>query len=320
MITPMIESSCDPVHLENTPAWKPVPLNDFRTSASVDWITFAMNCAAPTRFDAIRREIANVTSDLTGIFVTPLNPTPGGVATEYEVRIQDLKSGTQFAEIASSLERRWTLKEPLRLTGIEVSIDFWAREKSYLDAMTLRLMRSLAPAGDHPRVYDPAYRTDFHLNQVRHPLTPAQTYYNSSSDKEILWRIYGKRTDRGGTSIPADQHRSRVEVNLMGSALLRFGLSIDDLQSFRFETLNSLFHFRSLVEPEGVDPKSLRGQIAVERKKLATSGMHSCSYPPGSRRKFVKSTIADDELKSRCYDALRRLSAKFARNPAHRLH
>lgn len=202
--------------------------------------------------------------------VTPLNPTAGGAANHFKVRLQNPAHYGVPNSLLTDLDGRYELTSHPTLTALEVSVDFYHRvaDISALRAMTERLMHSLTPpippSHANPRVFsDGRDLTDGTVPSRGVRINADKTLYVGNKTDDLMWRAYWKRTDdtyegEDGKRVPKPlvraDWRARVEVCIQGDMLRQLDLArVADLQKFGFERLHTarLFRFARRIRGSG---------------------------------------------------------------------
>lgn len=319
----------------------------FRTQAVIDWIELAVTLQSGTQFRYVQAALRSILGLVTPPYVKPVNAGAGGVATCFILRLHDARAASlrEVERITGALALVRPFVKPPEVTGIELALDFYSRSTpNAVPAIVHRLQSSIAAYGDNPRQFDPdkapqPKHGNRFLNRDRpEPVTglaldPRLNLRIGNAGDAVQWQVYDKRTDNNRQPIDPSLRRARAEFTLSGKELAKRVIgpnvgsrlaTLDDLRTFRFETLADLLHFRQFKPIEAVtdDPVAAR-----ELAKLREHGI--VNYSPGSvafyrdgrrpnengrraTRKHSKHTVADAELNDIARRTLKALTARFA--------
>ena len=321
----------------------------FQTRAVIDWIELSVTLESGTQFRYIQNKLQSILELDTPPFVKPVNPGAGNVAKRFAVRLHDAHAATlrELERITTALALVHPLAEPTQVTGIEIALDFHAKhDQNDIPTMVHRLQSSIAAHGN-PRQFDPdkapaPRHGNRFLNQDRpEPVTgltldPRLNLRIGNADDAVQWQIYDKRTDKNRKPIEPEARRARAEFTLTGGELARRVLgpnagsrlvTLDDLRTFRFETLAKLLHFRQLKPIEAITDDPLFATTLCQLGPLRTHGIMNYDlgltavYRDARRpndmgrkatRKHSRHTVADAELNDITRRALKALTARFA--------
>lgn len=264
----------------------------------------------------------------------PLNKGAGSAASKFEIRLQHPGSYAPIELLLSDLKATYGLASVPKLRVLEVSIDFYHQtaDASALQAMTERLMVSLAPAEiNNPRIIGDSVDFSGGVLPPRSAIAATKTLYIGNKGDDLMWRVYWKRFDdtfvgddgkRVLTPLPLSEYRSRVEVRLQGTALEQLDLlSATDLRNFSYERLHSagLFKFAKRDRSSGqifTNPHSIHAG-----KSLGVDDESPASVLNGFGRKdnrgrmqqLSRHLVTDTELTEASRLSLRRLTQRFSR-------
>jgi len=210
----------------------------------------------------------------------------------------------------------------------------------------LRLQRGLQAYGN-PRQFDPDKAAipkhgNRYLNRNRpEPVTglildPRLNLRIRDAGDAVQWQVYDKRADNNRQPIEPGQRRARAEFTLTGQELAKrvLGLNaesrfatLEDLRTFKFETMAGLLHFRHFKPIEAIATAPV---LASTLTKISSWHAHGITnYPLGlvatyrdkrrptdvGRRVGLKRsshTVADAELNDIARRTLKALTRRFA--------
>jgi hypothetical protein len=321
----------------------------FRTRAVIDWIELTVTLKSGTQFRYLQDTLGSVLSLTTRPYVKPVNAGPGNVASRFVLRLHDGHAATlrDLERITAALALAHPLAEPPEVTGIELALDFYSRhDPNAVPGLVHRLQASIEAHGN-PRQFDPVKAaTPKHGNRYLNPnrpepvtgliLDPRLNLRIGNAGDAVQWQIYDKRTDNNRKPIEPSQRRARAEFTLTGNELAKRVLgpnagsrltTLDDLRTFRFETLARLLHFRQLKPIEAITNNPIHATTLTKLGYLRKHGI--TNYPLGSvstyrdsRRpasmgrttalKHSSHTAADAELNDIARRTLKALTGRFA--------
>ena len=197
----------------------------------------------------------------------------------------------------------------VKIEAIEVAIDWYPRTpeaRAKLADAAHHLARHLArPPTGTPRITEPGrYRAAARPHDTLRALIDGYTVNMGTKDAEHRARHYVKRHDscQAGAyhDLPEAQHRARAEVTLSREACPI--KTLNELASFRFETLAKQFHQRKTTTPKTQLAARLRGEVQqwgrpTDEKKR-----------DGHRRQNHLATMGDTTANNWIYNALRGLT------------
>lgn len=281
----------------------------FKFRASVDWLAFEIETASRTNGGAIFRKCGLKNR------VTALNEGPGGAATRFTVRFQDIQSWHAAHERLKGLAARFPLASEPVITGIEVSFDAFARtaRRDELVDMAVRFFAFGNVVADyrasgvwHNGVEVKKVEAVMSHHDVRRLLANDRVINIGNEADDVTQRVYFKTKD-GGEGLPENLHRARAEVTLQGAALPFATLAA--AHAFEFETMtkpaSKYFSYRK--QRDGMEPlpaliHSRYAQVG-KREEWRTENR--------SRRLYDPDTRADSDLNERARKALGRLTERM---------
>jgi hypothetical protein len=322
----------------------------FRTKAVIDWIDLTVTLKSGTQFRYLQDELRSIL-DITGSpYVKPVDAGAGKVATCFVLRLQDAHASTlrDLERTTAALALAYPFAKAPEVSGIEVALDFYSRDDpNAVPALVHRLQRSLEADGSNPRQFDPdkaakpKYCNRF-LNRDRpEPVTglildPHLGLRVGNKRDAIQWQVYDKRTDNNGQLLEPSKRRARAEFTLTGKELAKRVLganagsrlaNLEDLRTFRFETLAGLLHFRQFKPAEMITNSPV---VATTLTKISSWHAHGVmNYPLGFAatyrdkrrptnvgrrvtRKHSAHMVADAELNDIARRKLKALTRRFA--------
>lgn len=236
-----------------------IPDRDYTARAVVDWVAFVVKLGRTSHGGYLKRLLEPY-----GVSrVIPLNVGSGGAATEFRIEMQHPEKFAVISEAISLLQADYSFTEESKISGMEVSIDFWLKNDDVMapKEFTERLMMSIAP----PEINNPRLSNDIEsivLPDRRATIDPEMTLYIGNKVDDLLWRVYWKRTDDTFVGdegmpqpkpLPESEWRARAEVRIQGNALAALGIKHPgDLEKFSFERLHALGYFKFCRKAEGV--------------------------------------------------------------------
>ena len=304
----------------------------FRFSATIDWIDVRVTLKKATNFQTVQRKFPSLTVEKP--FVKPCAPdSKNNTTAVFTIRIQDPTSPASVQRQLDQLSEQLPFTAPAHITGVEVSLDAFLGVEAYrgdlLGEMAVQLFNSHAKLVGDWRVLGRIGS----MGEVRHPTTLQElraamvrdglTVFVGGKDADITQRFYFKRTDGSAKAtelhrfLPESEHRARCEVTLRNSAC-PFRI-IEEWQSFKFERLSKYFKFRSL-KALGSDPTSfdtIRHRMRSTMVRLSPDSGNPRDAEKVSkllkehRRTSDPNREADTELNDRSYDALRGLTMRY---------
>ena len=321
----------------------------FRTRAVIDWIELSVTLESGTQFRYVQNKLQSILELDTPPFVRPVNAGAGNVAKRFAVRLHDAHAATlhELERITTALALAHPFAEPPEVTGIEIALDFDAKhDQNDIPAMVHRLQSSIEAHGN-PRQFDPDKApTPQHGNRFLNPdrpepvtglsLDPRLNLRIGNTGDAVQWQIYDKRTDNNRQLIAPGARRARAEFTMTGSELAWRMLgpdagsrlvTLDDLRTFKFETLANLLHFRQLKPIEDITDDPLVAATLARLGPLRKHGIMNyhlgltAIYRDGRRpndigrkatRKHSRHTVADAELNDIARRALKALTGRFA--------
>jgi hypothetical protein len=254
-------------------------LSAYRVRACIDWVQIEITTTQTTQGVHISRWLNSILGNQP--YVTDLNGKVRSTGRGFLVRVQNPEL-TKIREGLRDLHSRCGLVGPVKIDGIEVSIDFFSNDGTdqkrwqmvgALGRLILPAPDSLNEGMDRGRyVYSVDGMTKtvkiinlqklgrivngvvvpFELDVQNHKSPTADsTVYFGEKNSDVMISIQNKITDRRdpskNTVVNLDQNhkRARIEVTLRSAALTGLGLRfIDDLGGFDFGKLRSdIFRF-----------------------------------------------------------------------------
>jgi hypothetical protein len=305
-----------------------IPQRTYTPKAVVDWVAFVVKLDRASHGGHLKRTLEKGVSR-----VKPLNASLGGAATEFKIELQHPERYAIIQDVIDCLEGSHGIKEKPTLTAMEVSVDFWPKDKEAGDILkqTERLMMSITP----PEINNPRLVSHDHsilLPDREANVDPEKTLYIGNKGDDLLWRVYGKRTDETfvgdeGKRLPKplaqSEWRARAEVRIQGNALAALNLiNPGDLTYFSFERLHALRYFKfchiAKAEPvlsniwAAAAAKSLGIDEYSPACVLGTLGRRDKRHRPLQLSRYLRT---DTELTEAARGALRGLTKHFRHTP-----
>lgn len=296
-------------------------LKQFRAIAVIDWIEVLIRTERRTQHWHVRAALKEITG-IDSWWAGAIDMQPGDVTDTYSIRFHDelANNHQRLCAVLDALARRFPFAAEPTIAGIEISCDFWHKQQSVeaTRALTYRLQTSLFAPGTNHRQYNKYSKKNQFLDKPGDRITPAFNLRIGNEDDDTSWQCYHKETDHNQQPLPIDQQRARVEVTLQGYALQQHGFGLlSGLKHFPFETLASLFTFRSPIPAAKMAKGNLFRLVAINwirthRDAAAERGTHSFSTvgrrdKKGRTRAESSHLTADKELSNRVRAALRNL-------------
>ncbi|WP_018914519.1 hypothetical protein [Thiomonas sp. FB-6] len=272
--------------------------------AVVDWVELHVVTASPSNFDTARKRV--------GVpHVKPVNPGPGGAATEFLVRLQEPESWQDVEEALAGFTHDHPLAEPVTVHAIEIALDAYSRFNSRDDLVEMAYgfyKFSTFMASENRRMSRGKLDTlSLRSHRLRrHHLDEGYNVYVGDKGADVMQHLYVKETTiREGlpVSLPRKEHRARTEITFTGKGVPE--ALVSDWREFNFTELSSYFSYRKLkpiltplvrVAVEHVDQI---GEAKLRRRRNRGTRLHSAA------------TLADTELNARAYSALRELTKRM---------
>lgn len=248
-----------------------IDLGNYRFAAVIDWIELVVVLDRGSQF----QHLQTLLEPLVGRrpHVVPVDPGPGGVTKSFQIRVQE-PSIAGLQQVSDKLCGTYGLAAPPQISGIEISVDAYARngEAEARELLLGVMQRTLHTGRDvwtnpdsrprfsygpgAPSFITPRPGTE---KKTTSPLVPEHyvapaldgTMYVGARGEDLMIRLMDKVMDRqnraAGTrhDLPEDKKRVRVEVTLTGLELERLKLrSLEELARFPFSTLQGeIFKF-----------------------------------------------------------------------------
>jgi hypothetical protein len=246
-----------------------INLANYRCSAVIDWLDLRISLRQNTQ----QQWIGLATESIAGrrAYVEPIDPGLGNSANEFRIRFQepDLR---QVRALVQDLHTNKGGVLDAKLVGVEVSVDYYAKDDSELARARLYSVIArhlfidvLDMKSDlrRPRSYGSRRKTltlvktigRNRANVLRaledatsdYPPALSSTFYvGVQDDPDYMIRLQHKITDRRNPSdgsfeiLPEAKRRVRLEVTLGAQGLSRFGLvNLDHLEAFSFTRLST---------------------------------------------------------------------------------
>ncbi|MEK8052177.1 hypothetical protein AACH10_18135 [Ideonella sp. DXS22W] len=282
----------------------PVPpaLSDFRVTAFVDWLEFEIELAGASQARHVRGRLPKAWfTNGKAPFVEAVGASRNGTSTQFRFRVQDPVSAADLLMQFRKLDHQMPLAAPVRIVGVEVGVDLWLqRPGADVVRMAEHLYRGLAVlASDNHRITGEkgirgtATSAKDHRRDNLRALAAQRTIFIGNAGDPVTQRIYAKGLARARYEVTLTNERCPVS-------------SLDDLASFRFESLSGWFRWRTpdmdrLVKPSW---QAVRTSLTLndhERRRNAHRRVHAFG------------TRADTALGSEAVKALKRLSTAQAR-------
>jgi hypothetical protein len=332
--------------------------HSYRTQAVIDWIELTITTQQGTQFQWVQAALSRIlTSPGTASrsYVRPISPGAGGVAKRFAIRLYDLHANSydDLIRIMSALEKDgFPFAAPPEISALEIALDFFSRRGDTTDLLNLthRLQTTIAPPGNpfqansSARQFDPVIRRNRFLNGLQ-KIDPNLNLRIGNKGDPIAWQLYFKRTDNNRQAIIPSAYRARAEFTISGTELAKYLLDdcgnknivrLADFQSFRFERLTALLHFRRLKSIDEITAgKSEYFRYAIvqagerARESLVLYPFGNLAYRLDARTgkprnrglpmllKYNRHSIADQELNRLVRDNLTRLSSRFSAQKRH---
>jgi hypothetical protein len=275
-----------------------IDLEAYQCRAVVDWIDIHFELARRTQYWKLNDRIEKLTSRKE--YPEALDLGEGKTATRYKLRVQE-PDFQAVRKVLADIEAQYGFVAPARVTGIEISIDFYpvkpseearARMHGVLVRHFYPTTRVLTGHLKWPR-FTPGIvdETDYTVSRnesdssldIVDRMTPGMdrpalynsTYYvGERDDLRAFWRIQNKVLDKQNVAagirdeLPEDKKRIRIEVTLGPDGCREIGLKkFGDLETLPLTRLQKgYFQFMkptfAIVRPGGARP----GSAAVKRK------------------------------------------------------
>lgn len=297
-----------------------------RVKAEIDLVVVQIETLHNTNFQTVQRRLGEARRHAASkkpVFVTAIDPGPGGSARCFEFAVQDVCGMSVLYELVSSLERAFVLAAPPTIRAIEFAVDFYLpagstdTEGAYL---TAHLANRLYTGGRRARQLGRGTgNKTVHVDHADVHIVPdATTYFGHRSD-DLNHKVYWKEKDCG-VAIDESARRARVEVRVSGDVLLEMGLkAVADLASENFRKLLA-HHFRFRRARQMSNPECTSSPFHGLLEKAGVGESHGMSSFDAYRRtrrgrlnKHSKLTQADRFMTRRVGDALDGLTDRLTK-------
>lgn len=331
--------------------------NSYRTQAVIDWIRLTITVQDRTQFQWVQfalHDILNLPETAKPVHVDAEDAGLGGAANRFTFTLHDKHANNyvELVRIMAQLAQKFPFSALPEISALEVALDFYSRRGHATDLLNLTylLQTTIAPpvnpfkAYTSARQFDPVVGRNRFLNGLQ-KIDPNLNLRIGNMDDPIAWQLYFKRTDNNRQPIVTSAYRARAEFTIAGTELAKYLLDdcgnkniarLAGLQSFRFERLAGLLHFRRLKSIGEITA----GKSACFRYAIVTAGERAREslvlYPFGNlayRRdartgksrnrglpiplKYNQHSIADDELNRLVRSNLTRLTDRFSAQKRH---
>lgn len=275
-----------------------IDLEAYQCRAVVDWIDIQFELSRRTQYWKLNDRIEKLTGRKE--YPEALDLGEGKTATRYKLRVQEPDFRT-VRRVLDDFESKYGFAVPARVTGIEISIDFYPLKPSEEARARMHgvLVRHFFPTTGvltgklkWPRFMPGSIKkTDYTVSRnesdssldIGARMTPGMdrpalynsTYYvGERDDLRSFWRIQNKVLDKqnkaAGTrdELPEDKKRVRIEVTLGHEGCRKIGLiRFSDLETLPLTRLQKgFFQFMkptfAIIRSGGARP----GSAAVKRK------------------------------------------------------
>jgi len=320
----------------------------FKSSAIVDWLELTVTLIRGTQFRYVRTHLGTILQMEKPPAVLPHNPTAGGVATQFVIRLQDHHAASldNLESVMAALSLKFPFARPPVVSGIEIAVDFRPRTNKADVANLVHRMQLSLDAHGNPRQYDPDKSPsrgfcNRYLNPERpEPVTGLKIdrRFNlriGNDGDAIQYQLYDKQTDNNGKPLASNQRRARAEFTLSGEELAKRIHGVDgssrpvtlgDLRTFKFESLAGLLHFRRFKSVEAITTnpvlaKMLERTLPWREYGITNYNIGMTAFNPERRPGAVRSprprahsahTYADAELNDIVRRSFRSLTKTFA--------
>jgi hypothetical protein len=285
-----------------------ISLSDFKCKAVIDWIVILLWVKRDTQFQWIKKEIDTATGR--NVHVDALDETPGGVASEFEVRIQD--ADLRIVKCAVDvIEARFGLNIDPIIRAIEISVDFTPKSPSQelrsklVGVMVRHLMPTrdiITHRRDRPRYswgrWDGETRAVLALPKKSTKIDQAlistesdlpayidASFYMGGKGSDCSWRIMDKILDKQNLTddsrqiLPEEERRVRVEVTLLRPAIKKLGIDfLDDLWGYSFTKMQGDF-FRFMLptfeDTARISPGTLQAIQSFQERRRRTKFLNT---------------------------------------------
>lgn len=298
-------------------------LKKFMFKMSMDFCRFNLKTNEPTNLKGIRSKLKTALCVESPSF-TPLNEQAGGIASEFNVAIQNPKNPAELQAVKDRLAKCGIGSS---IDAMEISFDAYPRKGTTLDDLAWQVVRYLKYMSHRfDKKYIPrAYHAKHGQAVPTHPEALHRLILDGwciaignqrDDDKRgtkatpISFRFYLKTTDQGGkVKLKPHECRARMEVTLQGEAFpFTQPEYLNGFDFNRWNTEHGFFNFRCLKE----DLKPIERQIALSR---IIPG-HYATDQTKTRNKNHRHTQADSALNERVRKAAGAFTKQWAKSPA----
>lgn len=282
----------------------------YRVEAVVDWIELEVELNKASNGGALNR-LGRKELGFNAHF-RPLDKGAGGAATRFCFRIQDPPSWAGIADVLQALGEEYSFAAEPVITGMEVSLDAYAKGASLealaqLTAERYRFMQTTV-SGNHRYSGRRARKHDVEgiaVKTLHSRLADGRNIVIGHRNAPLSQRLYVKTTDNAGAiRLPQERWRSRWELTLQGPEMPFRTLA--QARGYRFVRLSKFFATRQPTE----------NLSSFERLRMAAN------RNPGSKREkkvlrrwYSSQTVADSTANAVVYAALRKLTRRMNPRP-----
>lgn len=292
----------------------------YRATTVVDYLDLEFQTLQPTPAYRLQTKHGGQFS-----YVTGLDPRTGKKITKtgaqgkntpttaFRARIQDPARCAEIKSIVAGI-KGIDPSSPVRITGIEVSFDLYARpgasQNDLLEMTMYFVCHSNRVANSSPRFY--RFRKETHYpatqREILAGLLEGFCAGFGNRDDNAYQRIYFKRWDNKKV-LPETAYRARHEIRLSGNACPV--CSLDELSSFDFSKLAKFFKYKEIDHSvSGLMGKILQRRITnggvVDQNGELTASFRN----KGRKRKTPMYTVASD-LNEVARDQLKKLNKRW---------
>lgn len=254
-----------------------------RITAVIDWLRLEILISEGYKFKRSTQPYNDIKDFLKAKSINdnPYVKQTGG--RTFELDLHDVSPGNDYINILNKLRAEYEPRS-IKVVTLEVSLDFWNVSAS---PFLLALQKSLRVDDRFKNTDLRTYNHDKGKSMPTNSVTAMKRVHDGHTigighkyDGDLYVRTYYKVKDRGQT-LPKDQHRTRIEINVRGEALASMGNDADNLKCLTSECFK-LFKFTCLTNDatakQKADYRKLMGLFG-KKANLISKNRNRCSHP-----------------------------------------
>lgn len=244
-------------------------INKPKVSAVIDWLRLEIVVSESHNFKRPNRSYDDIKDFLKakGINDNPYVVQSPRCKRTFTIDLHDVSTGGEYENVLNLLRREYQ-PSSLKIVVLEVSLDFWnINAKSFMLALAKSIRVGDSFNNKDLRVYT---GDDWRFMPAKSEtaMEYAQKCYTvgigHKTQGDLYARIYNKVTDKN-KNLPLDQHRPRIEINVRGQTLIKWGNDANNLKYLANEAFK-LLKFTHLTD------KATMVQTEEYRKRMKLFG------------------------------------------------